>query len=253
MLAMSGLEVGAELAVAVGTAALAVATVILAAHTHTVATKTEGVAEKTQAVADRTGALAEQTKTLVQTTADLVEKTAGLVEASLREAKATEGLAQEAKTDRQLVWRPQLELVRFHGAPPPGNGTSWRIRNTGAGPALQVVGLARRPENIGIWAIVEIGDLIQGELKEAGASWTEGGPSLTSPYEGVPGMQTREVVVVVLLCTDVLGRRYRFAHARDVALPPENIRRRALPVEISLRTEEHPEHTDWAAEPLIWG
>lgn len=231
---------------AIAAAAAAVGTLVLAGATF-------WLARRTREVSTQTGTVATQTGELVERTGDLVERTAGLVEASLREAKATESLALEARTDRQLAWQPQLELVRFNAQPAPASSADWRIRNTGAGPALGVVALARRVENVGIWTMVRIGDLVPKEQKENGSSWKDGGPSLVSPYDGVPGMATREVVVIVLLCRDVLGRRYRFAFARDAALPPGDISRRALPPQMSVRTAEHPEHIGWAGEPLIWG
>ena len=50
----------------------------------------------------KTRSLARETHALAQTTSDQVD-------ASVREAKATEELAASARTDRLLVWRPQLE------------------------------------------------------------------------------------------------------------------------------------------------
>jgi hypothetical protein len=221
VMATDWIEVGAELAVAVGTLALA------------------GV------------------------TAWMVKGTREGVRNTLREAIATENLAAEARTDRQLAWRPQLELMDYHHEPQAaeltmqGYGTpdfSFHVRSTGAGPALQVVAITREVENIGRWCIVGIGDLRPGDKREAdGELWPSGG-SVSSPFEGFPGATEADIVTVVLLCGDVLGRRWRFGWARGVGTPPTVPTRKYVGSNASVIDENvHRFHTGWADEPLIWG
>ena len=232
-----------SLAAAVGTLALAGTTVWLASRTHDVATKTEGVAEKTEAVADKTGALAEQT-------AALVEKTAGLVGASLREAQATEALALEAKTDRQLAWRPQLELLSYFHV---DDVWDFEIRNSGPGPAFQVAVLAREIQNIGRWTLVRVGDLRPGDTRQHQGKMRTSGFALTSPFENIPGALQDEIATWVLMCSDVLGRRHRFPRTESVNKTPGSMYLKLMSPEMSVLTDDHPDHTGWAAEPLIWG
>jgi hypothetical protein len=225
---------------------LAAGTVWLALRTREVATKTGDVAQQTGEVATKTGELAEKTSALVATTADLVEKTAGLVEASLREAKATEDLALEAKADRQLAYRPQLELTFYHHS---GDDFIFKVRNAGPGPAFQVTCVAQEVENRGRWTLSRLNNLRPGdESTDQTVVWTKGG-ALYSPFEHVPGTSTVEIVTVVILCSDVIERRFRFGQARAVAVEPTEEGLRALPADIS----DGPVHTGWADEPLIWG
>jgi hypothetical protein len=217
MIGTNGLEVGAQLAVAGGTLVLAAFTAWMAHRTHEVA---------------------EQAKDQVA--------------AADREAKATENLAIEARTDRQLAWRPQVELSHLDRLT---NNDSWnfRIRNSGPGPALQVVSMARDVDDVGRWCLVRFGDLVPAELQARnGPRWTGGG-AVSSPFEDIVGATDGEVVLAVVMCSDILGRRFRFGYARAVYLPPTDKFLRPLPPEVSALSENHPAHTGWAAEPMVWG
>jgi hypothetical protein len=194
------LEVGriAQLAAAAGTLVLACGTVLFAIRTHEVASKTEGVAEKTAGVAEKTHELAQQTKSLVEMTGDLVE-------ASLREASATESLAVEAKTDRQLAYRPQLELTLYRHV---GDDFTFQVRNTGPGAAFQVTCPSREVENVTRWTLLRLQNLRPGEeAVDHSMIWTKG-MALYSPFEHVLGTSSVEIVTVVILCSDVIGRRF---------------------------------------------
>ena len=208
------------------------------------------VAVGTLALAGVTWRMVGQTKKVAERTNELAETTKGVVTASLREAQATESLALEAKTDRQLVWLPQLELMLWHHS---GNDFIVQVRNTGAGPAFQVACVARAIESIGHWSLMRIADLRPGEdSTEHGTAWSPA-RTLTTPFEGVPGCTDGEVVTWVLLCSDALGRRFRFANARAVNAHPDDTFLRRLPPDISAITDDHPFHEGWADEPMIWG
>ncbi|HUC38311.1 MAG TPA: hypothetical protein VMR97_14450 [Acidimicrobiales bacterium] len=213
-MATNWVDVGAQLAVACGTLTLAGVTAWMARRTHEVA-----------------------------------KKTSDLVESSLREAKATETLAAEARTDRQLAWRPQLELAFFSQAI---DKFQFQVRNTGGGPALQVVCVARQSDNVNTWSIVRAGDIRPNDpVKQVGGgAWKDGG-NHNSLFEEMPGAQEGDIVTVVLLCSDVLGRRSRFGYA--ITDKAGGSFSKPLPAEVSVLDEDHPQHTGWAADPLVWG
>ena len=214
--------------------------------------KVGGLAQLAAAIG--TLVLAGVTAWMAKRTHDVAKGSAAQVDAAQREARATERLAIEARTDRQLAWSPRLELVRYdHHVDVVDNVFYFTVRNLGPGPALQVDCLAREIENVGRWTIARVGDLRSGESGEArGELWTKGG-GLNSPFEDIPGESPGGVVTVVLLCADVLGRRFRFAYTRPAGLPAADPSLRALPAEVSTVSEEQPSHTGWADEPLIWG
>jgi hypothetical protein len=67
-------------------------------------------------------------------------------DAALSEAKATEDLANEAKTERLLLWRPQIEIRDIRDLD--DGGWSLRVRNSGAAPALDAFVAVRAMEII---------------------------------------------------------------------------------------------------------
>jgi hypothetical protein len=211
-----------------------------------------GVAQLVAAVA--TMGLAVVTARMAMRTHEVAVEAKAQAGAAAREAKATENLAIEARTDRQLAWRPHLELVGYdHHTDVEDNSFYFTVRNLGPGPALQVDCLAREIENVARWGIARIGDLRSGDSGAAhGQIWSKGG-SLNTPFEGIPGESPGGIVAVVLMCSDVLGRRFRFGYTRPIKLPPSDQSLRALPADVSVISEDHPAHTGWADEPLIWG
>ena len=208
-------------------------------------------------------AVAVGTLTLAGVTAFMVRRTGEGVRNTLREAIATENLAAEARTDRQLAWRPQLELLDYRHEPratdplAKGYGAAdfyFHVRSTGAGPALQVVAMAWEIENTSRWCIVGVGDLRPGDERNAEAALWPSGRNVSSPFEGFPGVTTTDYLTVVLLCSDVLGRRWRFGWARGVGTPPTVPTMKYVGPDVSVLDEEvHRFHTGWADEPLIWG
>ncbi len=204
-----------------------------------------GIAELIAAVA--TLSLAGVTALMAKRTHEVAEKTEGLVEVSVRHAEATEQLAEAARTDRELAWRPQLGIISTERR---GDGFSCTIRNTGPGPASQVMCLRREMENIGNWWMIPFNNMVAGEDQTSGAGkWSDGG-SLYSPFD-VPGdFGPQEAVTMVVLCSDVLGRRFRWAYAESVA-PDQRRIFRALPAEAC--HEDFQPLPAWAQEPLIWG
>ena len=129
---------------------------------------------------------------------------------------------------------------------------SMRVRNTGGAPAIQVVGATHDIANLGRWAVIRFGDLIPSETSgKSEPLWTKGN-TLKEPWRGYD--LERELVVAVLMCSDVLGRRFRFGYAQPAASPPGDAPfLRALPVQVSTITEDHPAHDTWVPHNICLG
>ena len=222
----------------IAAAAAAFGTLVLAAFTARLATRTHELAEK----------------------ADIqIKSAAEQVQAAWHEAKATESLAVEQRTDRQLQWRPQLERVNFWTVKVSSGAdlqsqeeAAIRVRNSGAGPALTVVVLAREMTDTSRWWIFRIGDLCPGEEKERRENrWANGG-SMTEPFSGFPDCDDRRVVNFVMFCSDVLGRRFRFG-VGEPKEPYPGEPAKVFVAQVSALTDDRPIHTGWAESDLIWG
>lgn len=202
--------------------------------------------------------LAARTHELAAKAAEQVEVSGEQVEAARQEAKATEALAIEQRTDRQLAWRPHLELLSLtddvHHPNVSHNSDRMKcwIANSGGGPALGVTVMARDISTVGRWWLLRLRNLRPGQTADAsGDSWQHG-KALTAAFEHFPDCDDRHIVTFVILCSDVLGRRFRFGVAtpRD-PIPGEPLK---VPVaEISAPTDAGSQHSGWADLPLIWG
>ena len=202
--------------------------------------------------------LGRRTHELAVKADDQVRVAGEQAEAARQEAKATEALAREQRTDRQLAWRPQLERIGvWTRTVTEQNGetrvqrTCW-VRNSGAGPALNVVTLIRDIADVRRWWICRCGDLRPGEGKERSADLWQHGKSLTAVFDGFADCGDRHVVTFVMLCSDVLGRRFRFGIA-DPKDPFPGEPTKVLAAEISELAEGGTQHSGWAGLPLIWG
>lgn len=131
-------------------------------------------------------------------------------------------------------------------------GFTIKARNSGSAPALQVVALVSLIENVSRWALLRLGDLTPEEMKTKWEQVWDAGGQLTYPFNDIPDDRKDTVVDVVLLCSDVLGRRWRFGYARPVSAPPNVEFRRPLAAQVSAITEDHPEHDQWAEPPVVW-
>jgi hypothetical protein len=200
-------------------------------------------------VAGGTLTLAWYTHALAKQTHELASKTKDQVDASLREAKATEELAREARTDRLLAWQPQLEIRNFIR-----DGADWcmTVRNTGGGPALDVVVVVRNNSNVGEWALLRFGDLRPGEaFDKKGETWANG-MAIISIFEDFLEPDNRRAVSQVMMCSDILGRRFRFGISVPInPFPGESSR--VLAPEISIPDPSTGARLSWASEQLIWG
>jgi hypothetical protein len=133
------------------------------------------------------------------------------------EAEATHRLADEARTDRYLAWAPVL-ASEFLGHSTIGERV--RVKNIGSGPALNCVFFSEQAGRLGVSAKFS---LSSGEKREIECDRTLAIESIDYPAGigtplGGPLPKATEVVRV-LICSDVLGRRWRFLEG----WPPESV------------------------------
>lgn len=211
------------------------------------------VAFGTILLAGFTWRLARRTTELASETKDLARETKDEAKAAAREAAATENLAVEARTDRQLQWQPKLERLDVHHRDVAGVDLLFvSVRNSGVGPALNVVVTTRDIADVGRWWLLRCGDLRGAEeFRGSEGRWPRGS-TLTAVFEGFPDCDRRRTVTFVMLCTDVLGRRFRFGIAEPTK-PYPGEPPKVLAADISALSANHPQHTGWADNPLIWG
>ena len=200
-------------------------------------------------VAAGTLSLSAFTYSLARKTQAMTSVAKEQVWSSNREAKATEALVLEAQTDRRLLWQPRLELRDLSEL---RTGWSATFRNTSAAPAIDVVVAIRRMHNVAQWSLFRLGDILPGESFAQEATFWRHGQVLSSVYEHFTNLGERHVVIVTMMCSDVLGRRFRFGVADPMSAYPGETSKTVGP-EISSIDEGHPHHMGWADEPLIWG
>ena len=101
---------------------------------------------------------AAATVTLAGVTAWMAKRTHDVAEETKREARATQSLADEAPTDRELVWRPQLDLTAC-GVQMESGKFFAKVFNAGGGPAIGCKVLVRLPDQINVWCLWAFGDI----------------------------------------------------------------------------------------------
>lgn len=188
------------------------------------------------------------TVALALVTVRMANETREVAEATRIESAATVSLAEEARNDRELAWRPQMSLV---GLDADSFGQKDRMRvqvkNAGGGPAIKCrVAIRRHPS----WWLIPLGDLQVNSPAEADGFPLPGArPDTVFEYvfQGAGGLSVTLTPELVILCSDVLGRQFRF----PVEHPFED-----MPTWNHLRPEisagEVPKPA-WATEPaLFW-
>ncbi|SRR6266851_2087362 len=201
---------------AIGTLVAALATLSLAFLTHVLARRTNEMAAETKAVGKATGELADQTADMARETASvaeatrlLAEETKAIAAATRDEAEATLAVVKETERDRDLQWRPALSVILWRSQ---GNIVNeLEIVNAGGGPAIGVRYLVRDGRR---WAMLAARDIpAGGQTERASSGEMPGEPDadLFAPPEA--SADHRGETIAVLLCSDALGRRYRFPYA----------------------------------------
>lgn len=197
-------------------------------------------------------------------TRKLAEDTKKLAEDTKEEAVASKALADEAKIDRELSWRPQLGLLTLRTPTPtptePDRQTLrsvmaiGSIRNAGGGPAIDCHVVLRNPTNVSEWSILAFGDLAPGSETVEAQALTELNHNPPHLFSGLSGSTPDPMPDVLLFCSDVLGRRWRF----PVRVYPKSGSNEIDPPELWKRfpTDHSPPGGNpenvWSIDPLIW-
>ncbi len=163
------------------------------------------------------------------------------------EARATTKLAEQARADRELACWPQLEMISNgeNRTADRGGYNVFRFRNLGTGPALGCRILALDSAERG-WAMLMGGSLA---AKDGQA---DGRGGLRSP-DDCPwevfrtSREGRERADVVMMCSDILGRRFRFLVFRDSGVGDPWV---SLPAEVWTPSEDG--GPGWATNPDLW-
>jgi len=193
---------------------------------------------------------AAATITLAIFTAVMASRTREVAIETQSESSATRLLAEEAKRDRELAARAQLSLLEFacdvlpHQEPP--GRVQANILNAGSGPAIDVKLALRSPSDVNIWSIVNFRDLKPAGNREKGGQLVHGG----SPYDLFDDPGDTAAADVVLFCSDVLDRRYRFPFLDAVG--NSDATWRPLPPEIFSPDDPVNGRPNWVNHPKLW-
>ena len=139
------------------------------------------------------------------------------------EAQAALDIATEAHRDRELVWRPVLtwELTDVTDA---GSG-AWAetvvVKNVGAGPAIACEYISCDDDH---WAYrrgfaLRAGEIVELSIEASEPPWERAPRGLFDPVSGARRTGHRPNRMRVLICSDILGRRWRFFED----FPPESV------------------------------
>jgi hypothetical protein len=158
------------------------------------------------------GLAALATVALALVTVSMANETREVAKAARDETAATISLAQEARNDRELAWRPQMSLVdiRLGDGVPPSPLIEVRVKNAGGGPAIKCKVAIRQP---GRWWLIAVGDLqVNSEASGIGSPQSGARPDEVFTYvsQGAGGLSVPLTPELVILCSDVLGRQLRF-------------------------------------------
>lgn len=169
-------------------------------------------------------------------------------------AFATTKLGTEAKEDRQLAYRPQLSLIDFARDPnttdPNAKGRDPRqawVKNAGGGPAIgcHVVARVDHGDKGVDWWFIVLGDITAGKDSKKTRP-VDNGKNLSgvmSPVVDKPSVTPE----LVMICSDVLGRRFRFPVTGPGIHDAQWIH--YLPPDFSLKDQQS---AIWATDPNIW-
>jgi hypothetical protein len=138
-------------------------------------------------------------------TARMARRTHDVATETKKESAATISLANEAKTDRELAWRPQLALricdvIVRNGVP---GEFSFQIVNAGGAPGIGCMVLARLPQDISHWGMWAVGDIGSGST-DLGISRARGDGTPCDLFAEPSSMEiprrTADAVISVVMC-----------------------------------------------------
>jgi hypothetical protein len=168
-------------------------------------------------------AVAGGTLVLARITRQAVSEARRASDSARSEAQAALSIATEAHGDRELVWRPVLtwELTEVTAA---GSG-KWTetvvVKNVGSGPAIACEYISRDDNH---WAYrrgfaLTAGEILQLSIEASEPPWEKVPQGLFNPESGARRTGYRPNRTRVLICSDILGRRWRFFED----FPPESV------------------------------
>ena len=139
------------------------------------------------------------------------------------EGQATLAIATEAHRDRELAWRPVLTW-EVTGVTAAGSGT-WAetvvIKNVGNGPAIdcEYVSLDNDRFVYRRGFALRAGEVVELSIEASEAPWEKEPQGLFDPATGARRTGRRPNRMRVVMCSDILGRRWRFFED----FPPESV------------------------------
>lgn len=158
-------------------------------------------------------------------------------DAARDEGQATLAIATEAHRDRELAWRPVLTWeVRDVTA---AGSDTWAekvvIKNIGNGPAITCEYVSLDNDR---WAYrrgfaLRAGEVVELSIEASDPPWEKEPQGLFDPAFGARRMGHRPSRMRVLMCSDILGRRWRFFED----FPPESV------------ASDEPNPPPWATPP----
>ncbi len=144
-------------------------------------------------------------------------------DAARAEAQATLTIATEAHRDRELVWRPVLtwELTDVKAAGSGAWAETVAIKNVGNGPAIACEYVSLDNDR---WAYrrgfaIRAGEIVELPIEASERPWAKVPQGLFDPATGARRTGHRPSRMRVLICSDILGRRWRFFED----FPPESV------------------------------
>lgn len=159
-------------------------------------------------------------------------------DAAREEGRATLAIASDTHRDRELAWRPVLTWERPGMTPastarPAATETLVVIKNVGSGPAIACEYVSR---DHGRHAYrrgfsLRAGEVVELSLGASEPPWQHEPPGLFDPTTRARPTARAPKRMQVLMCSDILGRRWRFFED----LPPEEV------------TTDDPSPPPWAA------
>lgn len=144
-------------------------------------------------------------------------------EAARSEGQAALNIAREAHRDRELVWRPVLtwEVTNVTAAGSAAWAETVVVKNVGSGPAIACEYISCNDDR---WAYrrgfaLRAGEIVELSIEASEPPWETAPKGLFDPVSGARRTGHRPNRMRVLICSDILGRRWRFFED----FPPESV------------------------------
>ncbi len=147
-------------------------------------------------------------------------------DAAREEGQATLGIATETHRDRELAWRPVLtwevtDLATASGGEPEQAGVTVVVKNVGNGPAIGCEYVARDRGRCTYHRgfALSAGEVVELSIGASKPPWQQEPQGLFDPATSTRLTGRRPRRMQMLMCSDILGRRWRFFED----FPPESV------------------------------